>query len=90
MAATDRESRSGLLSGLVEAADPGGRARPDVESLLAAAAQDPVQRPAFLRALLDSSVLVLGEVLEGVSHWLPTHAPQAVADAVLHRIGSAA
>lgn len=29
-------------------------------------------------------------VLEGVSHWLPTHAPQAVADAVIDRIGSAA
>ena len=29
-------------------------------------------------------------VLEGVSHWIPTHAPQAVADAVLSRIGSLA
>ena len=27
-------------------------------------------------------------VLEGVSHWIPTQAPQAVADAVLSRIGS--
>jgi pimeloyl-ACP methyl ester carboxylesterase len=29
-------------------------------------------------------------VLEGVSHWIPTHAPEAVADAVLSRIGSTA
>lgn len=29
-------------------------------------------------------------VLEGVDHWIPTHAPQAVAEAVLARIGSAA
>jgi len=27
-------------------------------------------------------------VLEGVSHWIPTHAPEAVADAVLSRVGS--
>jgi pimeloyl-ACP methyl ester carboxylesterase len=27
-------------------------------------------------------------VLEGVSHWIPTHAPEALADAVLDRIGS--
>ena len=27
-------------------------------------------------------------VLEGVSHWIPTHAPEAVADALLSRIGS--
>ena len=29
-------------------------------------------------------------VLEGVSHWIPTQAPDAVADAVLSRIGSVA
>jgi pimeloyl-ACP methyl ester carboxylesterase len=29
-------------------------------------------------------------VLAGVPHWIPTHAPQALADAVLARIGSAA
>jgi pimeloyl-ACP methyl ester carboxylesterase len=29
-------------------------------------------------------------VLEGVSHWIPAHAPEAVADAVLSRIGSVA
>jgi pimeloyl-ACP methyl ester carboxylesterase len=29
-------------------------------------------------------------VLEGVSHWIPTQAPEAVADAVLSRIGSVA
>ncbi len=29
-------------------------------------------------------------VLGGVSHWIPTHAPQAVAEAVLSRIGSLA
>jgi pimeloyl-ACP methyl ester carboxylesterase len=29
-------------------------------------------------------------VLEGVSHWIPTQEPQAVADAVLSRIGSRA
>ncbi|WP_127479060.1 alpha/beta fold hydrolase [Nocardioides pantholopis] len=28
-------------------------------------------------------------VLEGVSHWIPTHAPRALADAVLARIGAA-
>lgn len=28
-------------------------------------------------------------VLEGVSHWIPTHAPDALAEAVLARIGSA-
>ena len=28
------------------------------------------------------------EVLEGVSHWIPTHAPDALADAVLARIAS--
>jgi pimeloyl-ACP methyl ester carboxylesterase len=29
------------------------------------------------------------EVLEGVSHWIPTHAPEALARAVLDRVGSA-
>lgn len=29
------------------------------------------------------------EVLEGVSHWIPTHAPDALADAVLARLASA-
>ena len=27
-------------------------------------------------------------VLEGRTHWLPTQAPQALADAILHRVGS--
>jgi pimeloyl-ACP methyl ester carboxylesterase len=48
-----------------------------------------VKRPAVERCADHVTGPYELRVLEGVSHWIPTHAPQAVADAVLSRIESA-